>query len=214
MAADEKNRDEEGRPRVIISDKRHSRAEEEVAAEEQSAPSPPKEAEAVNAPPADEKSQSEPELEVVEPEKAAEPAEAEKEPAATAEHESQPPLHDHAPGEAAEDIPQSAEMEQLKLIFEAGITSYLAGQVSMIINFALIYLGRAANPATGLVAVDIKKAKASIDTLEFIGAQIKGELPAAEQQQLAGIIADLKYTYLQAATGGGGEPAPPKGNGS
>ncbi len=104
-------------------------------------------------------------------------------------------------------------MDQLKMIFDAGISSYLAGQVSMLINFALIYLGRAANPATGLVAVDTKKAKISIDSLEFIGSQIKDELPEAEQKQLAGIIADLKYNFMQAAAGAK-DPTPPAGDGS
>jgi len=206
MAGNDKHRDQEERPHIIISDKRHSREEEEIP----EAPAEERPAAAETKP-----STAEPELEVVEPEAAPAVPAADENPAASGTSDAPQAIRREPPegGPVEEELQQSAEMEQLKLIFGAGITSYLAGQVSMIINFALIYLGRAANPATGLVAVDIKKAKASIDTLEFIANQIRSELPAEEQQQLAGIVADLKYTFMQAATGAT-EPEPPKGNGS
>lgn len=197
MAGDDRNREQEEEPRVIISDKRHSRDEEEEAADEGQ----------------EQAAAAEPELEVVEPaKKAGASVDEEKEdspPPPPPGAEAQSPAA-AAPEDAAAG---AAEMDQLKLIFEAGISSYLAGQVSMLINFALIYLGRAANPATGLVAVDARKAKTAIDSLEFIGSQIKEELPEAEQKQLAGIIADLKFNFMQAATGGS-DPTPPPGNGN
>ena len=196
MADKDKERDQEEQQGVVISDKRHSRNEDEVAAA-----------------PEDEKARAEPELEVVEPDAETQSGEApaEEQPEVPAPPEQ--PQPDPAAEAPAEGMPQSAEMDQLKLIFDAGISSYLAGQISMFINFALIYLGRAPNPASGLVATDIKKAKMAIDTLEFVSNQINEELPEAEQQQLAGIVADLKYTFMQAASGGPA-PTPPAGNGN
>jgi hypothetical protein len=188
MAGNDKHQEQEEQPWVIISDKRHSRDENAAEAEAQEQTAKPESKPQAAAPPPPP------------PVTPAEPAAAKAEPVA------------QAAGPAEDDLAHAAEMEQLKLIFEAGLTSYLAGQISMFINFALIYLGRAANPATGLVAVDIKKAKSAIDTLEFVSAQIREELPAAEQKQLAAIVADLKFNFTQTAITS--DPLPPKGNGT
>ena len=66
----------------------------------------------------------------------------------------------------------------------------------------LIYLGQAANPATGLVTVDLDNAKVAIDTLEFIMDKVKDDLPKEEEEGFTKFIADLKYSFMQAASSG------------
>jgi len=98
------------------------------------------------------------------------------------------------------------EFEQLKMLFGAGLAAYLHSQVGLLLNFAMIALGRAANPATGLVAVDLEKAKLSIDMIEFIAGRIQADLPAEEKAVIAQYVGELKYLYVQATQAG---PPPP-----
>jgi hypothetical protein len=98
------------------------------------------------------------------------------------------------------------EFEQLKMLFGAGLTAYLHSQIGLLLNFAMIALGRAANPATGLVAVDLEKAKLAIDMIEFIAGRIQAELPAEEKAVIAQYVGELKYLYVQATQAG---PPPP-----
>jgi hypothetical protein len=103
-------------------------------------------------------------------------------------------------------------MEQLKMIFGMGLDGYLQSQLGLLLNFAIISLGRAPNPATGLVSTELDKAKLAIDLLEFIYARIKSGLPEQAQAELTQITGDLKYSFMQAAASGPG-PAPGDGGG-
>ena len=103
------------------------------------------------------------------------------------------------------------ELEQLRQIFGVGIHGYLRGQISMLANFALIYLGRAPNPATGLVTRDLDQARIAIDLLEFITARLAPALNDNERVEVATLLSELKYVYMQSAVdpgGGGGVGGP------
>ena len=111
--------------------------------------------------------------------------------------------HHHAPGE--EEM-AAAEMEQLRMIFGAGLSAYLHSQLGLLLNFAMINLGRAPNPATGIVSTDLDKARLAIDLMEFVVNRIQNELPAEERAGAVKIIGELKYVYMQLVTNAG--PAP------
>jgi len=108
---------------------------------------------------------------------------------------------------------ESFEMAQIREVFGAGIVNYLLGHLNFLLNFAVIYLGRAPNPATGLVSPDLEKAKIAIDMLEFIYARVNKELPAQERTGIERVLADLKLSYMQVITEAAPAPAAPKPTG-
>jgi len=158
------------------------------------------------------------------PQPAAPPAPEPEQPATPAESvgevvDFQPPERPDAPEEpVAEQLPppdpESPEMMQLKMLFEMGLPGYLHGQLQLILNFAVIYLGRQANPATGLVSVDLDKARLAIDLFEFIIEHTKADLPEADYSGLLNVAKNLKMEYAEAAAGGGAAPSgtPEPGN--
>jgi hypothetical protein len=91
----------------------------------------------------------------------------------------------------------TAEIDQLRQLFGAGIDSYLRGQLGLLLNFALIYLGRSPNPATGLMSPNTDKAKLAIDIIEFIAARIQQNMPEAERAEIASVLSELKYAFMQ-----------------
>lgn len=205
---DKRRRDEEEEPHgIIIEDRRHGRsgeAEEPAAPEEPEAPAEPEQP-------------AEPE-----PPSAPEPGDVVEFPAGSAQDEgdsvpdgrpqAQVPPQENIPpgGPAGAEADDSPEMEQLKMIFGMGLDGYLQSQLGLLLNFAIISLGRAPNPATGLVSTELDKAKLAIDLLEFIYARIKSGLPEQAQAELTQIIGDLKYSFMQAAASG---PAGTPGDG-
>lgn len=108
--------------------------------------------------------------------------------------------HEHMHGQPGADDPAAAfEMEQLRLLFGSGLSAYLRGQLGLLFNFALISLGRMPNPATGIVATDLDKARLAIDVFEFIVSRIQGELQGAERNEVLQLVAELKYSFMQLA---------------
>jgi hypothetical protein len=182
---------------ILITDKRHSRALDEAADEVAAAPAPPA-APAPVAPP----TPPEGVVEFTRPAASVPPAVAPVVP--------EPPAPAPEQVELDEEAYAAAEMEHLRLLFGAGLITYLRSQLGLLLNFALIGLGRAPNPATGLVSTELDKAKLAIDVLEFTALRLKGQLPANEEQELAQILAELKYTFLQLASSA---PVPPSGGG-
>ncbi|MDR1533806.1 MAG: DUF1844 domain-containing protein [Planctomycetota bacterium] len=63
---------------------------------------------------------------------------------------------------------------------------------------ALIQLGKIANPATGETRRDLPAAKYSIDMLGIIQEKTKGNLAPDEEENLAGILRDLRLAYVEA----------------
>jgi hypothetical protein len=104
------------------------------------------------------------------------------------------------PPEGAPSEQESIEVAQIREVFGAGIVNYLLGHLNFLLNFAVIYLGRAPNPATGLVSPDLEKAKLAIDMLEFIYARVSKDLPAQERTGIERVLADLKLSYMQVIT--------------
>jgi hypothetical protein len=104
----------------------------------------------------------------------------------------------HEPHEG-EDAASAFEMEQLRLLFGGGLTVYLRSQIGLLFNFALISLGRMPNPATGIVAIDLDKAKLAIDMFEFIVLRIQAELEPNERAETLNLVKELKYAFMQQA---------------
>ena len=124
--------------------------------------------------------------------------------APTAEPERDPAPARGTAEPAKVDATEQADMEeaaaiQLRMLFEAGIGGYLHGQLDLLLTFALIYLGRRPNPATGLLATDLDRARLTIDLLDFIYARTQHELEPEDRLGLANVIASLKVEYAQAA---------------
>ncbi|MDQ3022829.1 MAG: DUF1844 domain-containing protein [bacterium] len=106
-----------------------------------------------------------------------------------------------APSEYSEDEIRAIEREQLRQIISLGLVNYLKYQLTMVLNFALLNLGSAPDPVSGLVTKDLPQAKLAIDVLEFFVARLQGEMSAAERAQMVQLVSDLKYSFMQAASG-------------
>lgn len=181
MSADERNREQEEQElgEVVISDKRHSREIEDAAELEEGA----------------EHREAEPA-----PETAAEPG---------GVVEFEPPRKREQPAPTEERPPIDAEQESaqeasVRLLFEAGIIPYLHGQLQLLLSFALIYLGRQPNPATGLVSTDLEQARLVIDLFLFIVERTGQHMPTEDQINLSNVAASLKMEYAQVAQGAPG----------
>lgn len=173
--ADRDHEREEGAPgEVIILDKRHNRDVE--AGAEDAAPAEPEPA----AP-------------------AAEPSAPAQTPAATTAPTPEVTAEAEEAGEEyfSEDV-APGEMAYLRQVFSAGLINYLRSQLGLLLNFALLALGRAPDPATGLVTKNLAHARLAIDLLEQIVVRLEGEMQAAEKVQMKALVSDLKYAYMQA----------------
>jgi hypothetical protein len=120
-------------------------------------------------------------------------------------------LHPEGEHPYSEDEIRAMEREQLRQIISLGLVNYLKYQLTMVLNFALLSLGSAPDPATGLVSKDLPQAKLAIDVLEFLVARLQGEMSVAERQQMAQLVSDLKYSFMQAAADGAPAAAPTQG---
>lgn len=140
-------------------------------------------------------------------------------PAAADEHEAgsglPPELADmEGAGELSPDeqMAAAAEMAQLRQVFAGGLSRYLQAQLGLLLNFALIGLGRAPDPSTGLVAPNLNQSRLAIDVLEFLVLRLEPDLHPQDREQLKQLVADLKYAFMQAVAGpgaAGGGPAGP-----
>jgi hypothetical protein len=189
----EADRPDEDKHEVVISDLRHTRSLEEI----EKMPEPPAEKPAEAPAPA---AEAPPEK----PAPAAPPAPEAVASAAEIEEEIGRPEaeHQHAHEGQMSEEEAAFEMEQLRMIFGAGLTAYLHNQLGMLLNFSMIHLGRAPNPATGIVSTDLDKARIAIDTMEFIVSRIQAELPPDERAGAIKLIGELKYVYMQMVSAG------------
>ncbi len=211
---DERDREEE--QGVLISDKRHTRDLSEEQEEETAQPAEKtpvaKAPEALQVePPVEQPATPEPSGVVEfpsqekrsEPSAAQEPAEQDSAPVAGQQAGPEPPTEP-----LADDSP---EAQHMRLLFEAGIVGYLHGQLDLLFTFALIYLGRRPNPATGLVAIDPLKARLAIDTLAFIYDNTQQELPEQDRAGFLNLLNGLKMEYAQVGQGASTTPANDEG---
>ncbi len=63
----------------------------------------------------------------------------------------------------------------------------------------LVHLGKMPNPVSGATGVDLANAKYSIDLLAILQEKTKGNLSPEEEEQLTGILRDLRLTYVEVA---------------
>jgi hypothetical protein len=68
------------------------------------------------------------------------------------------------------------------------------------------------NPETKEVNQDLKKAKISIDSIEFLFKQIEDELEVEDKKQLESILANLKMNYVEKSKDSEKVEAKKKGN--
>ncbi len=59
------------------------------------------------------------------------------------------------------------------------------------------YLGLIINPETKDIKQDLKKAKVSIDSFEYLLNQIRNELNSEEKRQLGDMLANLQMNYVE-----------------
>ena len=59
------------------------------------------------------------------------------------------------------------------------------------------YLGLMMNPETKEIKQDLKKAKISIDSIEFLLNQIKTELKDEDKKEMENILANLQMNYVE-----------------
>ncbi|MCA3004883.1 MAG: DUF1844 domain-containing protein [Planctomycetaceae bacterium] len=71
------------------------------------------------------------------------------------------------------------------------------GLVSMLVSQALMYLGAVPDPETGRAMVAPEYARYNIDLLEILQVKTKGNLTADEQQELDGVISELKLRLVE-----------------
>jgi len=182
--SDWNDRDKDKEPKeIVIQDRRHLRDLEAEAEEAAPEPEPEPEPAPEPEPPAPVEEEPAP-GEVVEFQRPQRPPE-EPTPAPEAPPQQGPP--------------ESPEEAQMRMLFEIGINGYLHGQIQLLLTFALIYLGRQPNPATGLVTADLDKARTAIDLLEFIAARTLGDLPPEEQASLRQLVGELKMVFSETA---------------
>ena len=141
-------------------------------------------------------------------------AEAEKAREAPPKPEREKPPAAPRGGEAAARAEVAADEAEMKRefvsLFDLGIDGFLKQNLGIMLNFAYIYMGLVANPATGLVTQDLGKAKLAIDTFEFTVDKLKGILKPQEEKELQRLLKDLKLNFMNAASA----PAPkPPGKG-
>ena len=189
--------DQKEPPEIIIQDLRHSRGAEAEEEEEQPEPQP----EPAAAEP--QSTGAAPQMEVVEAPAA---------PAAAMhdhdlEHDQHDHDHNHEHGDGSMDEQMAeAEYRQVLQIFELGLNNYQKSQLGIFIQFALIHMGRAPHPVTGLVATDMKRARFAIDLLHVSYTHLEEELQAQEKREVQSVIAQLQMLYTQLA---GNAPMPP-----
>ena len=173
--ADDYERENQDDQEIVISDKRHSRDLEAEAGK-----SEPVEEEPAAADSGEVVEFAPPQRETPEPVEQA-PDEKPQEPSAQE-------------ARLSDDSPEAA---QLRMLFEAGLPGYLHSQLQLVLNFAMIYMGRQPNPATGLVGVDQENARLAIDLFEFIVTRTNDELPEQDRAGLTNLVAGLKMEFAQ-----------------
>jgi hypothetical protein len=197
----------EGKPRTapIIEDKRHIRNVDDVD-ELEAEPAAEPEAEAPAGEPAPSMVAEAASPEPVPQQPAPSQPQANEATVSAAE----PPAEPMAAGEAdAPEMPteeelaqmQQAEYAYLMQLFQLGLHGYLRSQLGILLNFALISLGRAPNPSTGLVTADLDQAKLAIDSMEFIMLRVQASMQPQERAEMTQWLSDLKYTFMQSLGG-------------
>ena len=110
-----------------------------------------------------------------------------------------------APAGEAAGTPEEEAQREFAALYEAGIEGFLQYNLGIILQLAYIYLGLIVNPATGLVARDLARAKLCIDVFEYLTERLKEHLPPQVRDELARLGKDLKLNFINVAS----SPPPP-----
>lgn len=108
---------------------------------------------------------------------------------------SPPPPPEPTPGPRA---PSAAESPDLRGLFV------------MLASSALVGLGEAGDPATGLRRVDLDQAQDAIEILLLLREKTRGNLTPDEARLLEDVLYDLELRFVEASRGAGGGGHPPR----
>ncbi len=146
-------------------------------------------------------------------------------PADAPEPKQEKPAHQAPPADkpskgkpATEPIPQEPTEEEMATedgapnLFDIGIEGFIQYNLSVIAQFAYLYMGLVVNPSTGLLARDLTRAKLCIDVFEFLIDKIKEMLPVPEREELNRFASDLKLNFINAASSPSPSSQEPQGN--
>lgn len=96
-------------------------------------------------------------------------------------------------------------------LFDIGIEGFIQYNLSVIAQFAYLYMGLVVNPSSGLLARDLTRAKLCIDVFEFLIDKIRELLPVQEREELNRFASDLKLNFINAASSPSPSPEKPQG---
>lgn len=86
----------------------------------------------------------------------------------------------------------------------------LRGLFVMLASSALVGLGEASDPATGLRRVDLDQAQDAIEMLLLLREKTRGNLTPDEARLLEDVLYDLELRFVEASRGAGGGGHPPR----
>lgn len=101
-----------------------------------------------------------------------------------------------APSEQAPEEEPSLE-EEVAGLPPIDVHTLLKSFIGMLGAQAWQYMGLVKNPATGNVEKDMAQAKAAIDAVAALAAQLEGKISAAESEELRGMISDLRINFVR-----------------
>ncbi len=102
---------------------------------------------------------------------------------------------------------KKAARAQIEGLSRMGIENYLRDTLNVAYILSLQYLGIQPNPSTNLTSRDLKRAAISIDTIDFLRQRLADFLTAEERVQLQALVASLKMEFSKIYN----PPTPPSG---
>lgn len=96
-----------------------------------------------------------------------------------------------------ESLGKEQDKEQRIYPFQLPLTTLFVWFIDILNGKAWEDLGLIANPDTQEVKQDLKKAKISIDSIEFLVNQIKGELEIVDKKHIENMLANLQMNYVE-----------------
>jgi hypothetical protein len=105
------------------------------------------------------------------------------------------------PRESEDPLANASQEEVMSALF--------ANMVLQQAQTAYMFLGKAPNPDTGQVMIDLETAKYFIDQLEMLAHKTKGNLDRQEAGLLNQSLTTLRLAFVEATGGKGATPPPP-----
>ena len=86
-------------------------------------------------------------------------------------------------------------MTEAKSARDASFLQFIGGMAYQ----TLVHLGKAPNPITGEMGIDLPNAKYSIDILGILQEKTNGNLDSDEDEHLSNMLRDLRMEYVNAS---------------